>query len=269
MHVSVRVSVSRTRAGFFLALPLSTATPESPSEGAGVLSKEAREALLTYFVFDGPGPAAEAEKAPAAADGEAADQPPRPQDKPGQQGKGIPPCGSDLALLDNSTRGGGGGRKLGDPVGTAVDTDSISTDTDSLPTSTPAASPGPSTPVPVEQQPRSPGSGGGRIEGGGDSVGDGTGDTASAAASATAADVSAVVARVCSKKLDNAERGVQRVEGGERGQARESESSPLDGGEPVVEAATATHAAAPAATVDTLAEGTGRTAPEVSAKTGD
>ncbi|CAN0389273.1 unnamed protein product [Pylaiella littoralis] len=123
-----------------------------------VLTKEARETLLTYFIFAHQTVAADA------AEGKVG-QPQLQQQQQQPQGKGLP---SSAALLDSSSgsrrwrweRNAGSGRETGRESGASSggggrqdNHTGTNTDTDETPVSTPIASPGPATPVPSEQQP--------------------------------------------------------------------------------------------------------------------
>lgn len=174
----------------------------------GVLTKEARESLLNYFVFQGAPATVEGAGGEAAAAGSAegeADQPqPEKQEHGLEQGraegsKEPPGSGSARALEETSSSGGGtvepcggndsrkncgeneeatdisscGGSRGGSMRDDRIVTDATNAGTDSLPASTPAASPGRSSPGPLDlvslqQQPDLPeGDGGGDGGGGG------------------------------------------------------------------------------------------------------
>lgn len=184
-----------------------------------------------------------------------ADQP-QPQEHEQEQlragGKGLSRSGSVLDESSTSRGGGGGGGgrdrqresgcRKGDEESGEVDgssdcggmrdervgTDATNADTDSLPASTPAASPGPSSPVPtvpLEEQPHLQGGGGG-----GGSSSAGAGDVAATATTTATTDVVAPIGTDQAAAGDQGEEEAQREEG----------PAPFDGLDLSVEVTTAT-----------------------------
>eukprot|EP00903_Cladosiphon_okamuranus_P015891 g14677.t1 len=209
----------------------------------GVLTKEARESLLTYFVFEGP--MVEGVVAVAGSAEGQADQQPQEQEHGGADDEDPACAASTAGLVEEVSSSGGDGagewrqrkngrsRKGGEENGRLdnggsgsgmrddrADTDATNADTDPLPRSTactPAASTGPSSPAPSVtseeiEQPRIEGGDGGGCGGGFGGSG-GWGNAADSAAVAP-------VARIGVDQLDVEDQGViRRIQG----------SSPLDG----------------------------------------
>eukprot|EP00752_Nemacystus_decipiens_P013849 g12295.t2 len=200
----------------------------------GILTKEARESLLTYFVYEGSATEGAAESAEGKANfpqPEKEQEQEQEQDQERAEGKELPGNGSTGALVGASSAGGSGGSKSGEQsvgldcsgssrngggmrddrgrIGT--DDTNADSDTESLPHTTPAASPGPSSPVPLvtlEEQPH--------LDDDGDGGGSGAAGTTTAAVGPTAG----------LDQLDDEGRG--KGEGEEKARRKQG-SAPFDG----------------------------------------